>query len=81
MGAGALHLLVAGEDPDADAGGRQALNALGHPLLQLVLDRGAAQQLQPLLDFLRHRGQALVAPLQRRLGCKEALLPPAWRAP
>ena len=76
------YLLVACEDPDADARGRQTLDALRDAVLQLVLDGGAAQQLQPPLDLLSYCRQPLVPPLQRSLCSKVPLLPPAciqWR--
>jgi hypothetical protein len=70
-------LLVASEDPDTDASSCEVLDALWNALLQLVLYGGAAQQLQPLLDLLRHRCQLLLASMQRRLGCIVLHLPPA----
>ena len=44
--------------PDADAGGGQALDGLGDALLQLVLNRCRAQQLQLLLHLCRGPGTA-----------------------
>ena len=71
------HLLVPCEHPDADASCCEALNALRHAILQLVLNSSAAQQLQPPLYLLRHRSQPLIPPMQRCLCCKVPLLPPA----
>ena len=71
------YLLVPGEDPDADARIGQALDALGHPLLQLVLNGCAAQQYEVPLNQLPRCCQLLVSPCQGGLCCKELLLPPA----
>ena len=48
---GRLHL-VAREDPDLDARPLQRLDALRHPLLQLVLDGRAAEQNEVALNQL-----------------------------
>ena len=72
-----LYLLVACEHPDADACTGEALDALGHAGLQLVLDGRAAQQDEATLYVLRHCRQLGVTPLQRLLRFHPPLLPPA----
>jgi len=76
----APRLLVAGEDPEADAGGRQVGDGRRHACLQLVLDGRAAQQLQARLDRLCGGRHGLRAPGQRRTRCGIAVRPPARRA-
>mmetsp|Transcript_47770 Transcript_47770/g.113502 ORF Transcript_47770/g.113502 Transcript_47770/m.113502 type:complete len:280 (-) Transcript_47770:71-910(-) len=59
--------VVASEDPQFHTCLSQCLNGLAHILLELVLDRGKAQNLRPTLDFIGHLHQFLLAILNGRL--------------
>jgi hypothetical protein len=68
-------VLVAGEHPHADAGVAQQLNRLWHAVLQLVLDRGGAEQLHLLLELGVHGRKRLLAIRHRRRSGVVARLP------
>ena len=70
-------LLVAGEDPDDDAGAPQLGDGLGHAVLQLVLDPRRPQQLQPPLHRVVRLGQQALAVVQGVLG-RRVVLQQGW---